>query len=134
MGNKKEINSKINKLEKELSQLKELVNKDEIVDLFKIDKYSEVCKQLKIVEKTESNFDTLKEFRYHQIQNIAKLFNGNSTNNIYYPYFTKNGSGLVFCRSSYVVGYYYGQVAYYKNRITSDYIGKTFINIYNDLK
>lgn len=106
---------------------------DNPVDLFTINSYTKVCKQLGIVEKKLENFDSLKEYRYHQILNIQKLFNGDSTTNYYYPYFRRLGSGLVFGNSGDIRSHYDGQVAYYKNREISDFIGKTFIDIYTDL-
>lgn len=115
-----------------MQRKKKIVNNS--VDLFTINNYTKVCKQLGIVEKKLENFDSLKEYRYHQILNIQKLFNGDNTTNYYYPYFRRLGSGLVFNYSTDYHSYiYFGQVTYYKNREISDFIGKTFIDIYTDL-
>ena len=130
--NKNEINSKIKNLEKEIDDLKKLVN-EEIIDLFSITTYSQVCKKLNIVEKTESDFDNKKEFAFYQLQNISKLYNGSNEDNYYYPYFSNNNNTLVFFGSFCDDGSYGGQIAYYKDNKTSDYIGKTFIEIYENL-
>lgn len=132
---KQEAQQQLIKLQNEIDKLKIIINSP--TNLFEtIRNYSDVCIELGIKEKTNSDFDSLKEFRYHQIQNIAKLFNGDSINNYYYPYFNRSGSGLVFYRSAGGAGvsYFSGQVAYYKDRQTSDFVGKLFVNIYNDLK
>lgn len=103
-------------------------------DLFTVNSYTKVCEQLGIIEKKVENFGSLKEYRYHQILNIQKLFNGDSTINNYYPYFRRLGSGLVFSSSGGNFSYDFdGQVAYYRSREISDFIGKTFIDIYTDL-
>lgn len=130
---KQEAQQQIIKLQNEIDKLKIITNSP--TNLFEtIRNYSDVCIELCIKEKTIHDFDNLKEFRYHQIQNIAKLFNGDSINNYYYPYFTRSGSALVFyysCDGGSDCG---GHVAYYKDRQTSDFVGKLFIDIYNDLK
>lgn len=124
----------LEKLQNEMDKLKDIINKP--VDLFTTIKgYSDVCEELGVAERTESDFLSKKEFRFHQLQNIQKLFNGDSTDNRHYPWFRKTGSGLVFYVSGDVfVDYFYGQVAYYKDSKTSDFIGKMFIDIYTDLQ
>lgn len=130
--NKREAKEKILKLETEIEKLREILNRP--TNLFEtIKEYSDVCIELNIKEKIRSEFDTLKEYRYHQIQNIAKLFNGDNKNNYWYPYFTRTGSGLVFPGSFDYFRTFDGPVAYFKDKITSDFIGKTFIKIYTDL-
>lgn len=139
--NKKEAIDKLGKMEKEFEEIKKVLLADDTVDLFTITNYSEVCKALGIKEKTVKDFNTLKEFRYHQIQNIEKLYNDgwkpdwtNSNQYKYYPYFQgQKGSGLVFGSSSYYCFFFFGGVAYFRDRKTSDYVGKTFIEIYKDL-
>lgn len=109
-------------------------------DLFSITTYTEVCKLLGIKEKILKDFSTIKEYRYHQILNIQKLYNSDSKFNYYYPYFTKFRTKLIFECSFYY--HYYGfstynsvkpEIAYFKNNKTSDYVGKIFKFIYEDL-
>lgn len=114
----------------------------------KVEFYSDVCSLLGITELTVNDFSMLplkqakKQLAYHQIQNIALLFNGNweiDWNNNgqykYYPYFTKSsGGGWGFYGS---LGYFssccFGMVAFYKSKDISDFCGKTFIDIYSVL-
>jgi len=130
--NKKEAEKALNKLQLEVNKLRDIIDAPE--SLFDITTYTEVCKRLNITEKSLSEFETLKEYRYHQILNIQKLFNEDAVNPRWYPWFSRTGSGLVFFISSCFSDCYYGQVAYFKDKKTSDYIGKTFKFIYNDLK
>jgi len=104
----------------------------EEIDLFKIDTYEKVCKQLK---------ETAQSCPFKKIKQIEKLFNGNWVKNVkdhnqrkHYPYFQDNGSGLVFDGSS-CCGYcsFAGLVAYFKDEKTSSFVGKTFIDIYQEL-
>ena len=127
-----EANKQLQKLQNEMDKLKEIINKP--IDLFKtINTYTDVCDELGIKEKVLADFDSIKEYRFHQIQNIAKLFNGESTRNYYYPYFTRTGSGLVYYSSSDGPAFYFGTVALYKDYKTAEFIGKKFIEIYTDL-
>lgn len=119
------------------------------VSLFdKIKSYSDVCKELDEPELTIKDFGFLpkdqrkKQLNYHKIQNIEKLFNfgwkinwRNQSQEKYYPYFTiGSGGGLVFLGSNCRNGSSHGAVAFYKDRETSDFVGKLFIDIYNNLK
>lgn len=133
MENKVQINNKIAQLEQEVKDLKELINKP--IDLFKdIRNYNDVCIALNILNKSKDYFDTKQEWRYHQIKNIQRLFNQGKTNNRYYPYFNKLGSGFVFF-FSFVSDdrSYCGRVALYNTKEISDFIGNVFIDIYTDL-
>ncbi len=130
---RKDAEEQLLRLQSEMDKLKDIINKP--ADLFKIiTNYSDVCDELGIKEKFAKDFDTKKEYRFHQIQNIAKLFNGDSTKNYYYPYFNRTGSGLVLhgCNSS-VSAFFSGRVALYKDYKTAEFIGNKFIDIYTDL-
>lgn len=136
--NKQEARKKLEKLQNEVKILQDIIDKP--IDLFTIKKYSEVCIELCIIEKTRCDFDSLQEYRYHQIKNIEKLFNRdwvkdfmNMNQYKYYPYFRMTGSGLVFCSSYFDYCGCDGQVSYFKDKKTSDYIGNTFLDIYKDL-
>lgn len=114
----------------------------------KIKTYKDVCKELNEEEITEDYFDidtfTRKEIKqlvaFARIKQIVKLFNGNWNVDLkdpnqykYYPYFNMAGSGLVFGGSSCFTWAFDGQVAYFKDNQTSDFVGKTFVDIYQDL-
>ena len=113
----------------------------------RIKNYSDFCKEFKIKEFKESDFlflpklQRIKAFNYHKIQNIVQFLNGkwridwtNSNQQKRYPYFIYNtGSGLgVYC-SGVSCDCYFGQVAYFKDKETSDFVGKTFLDIYIEL-
>lgn len=116
-------------------------------NLFNVTTYTEVCKQLKELEITEKNFNLSKEINIKKlvaqarVQQLMRFFNGNwkadfnnRNQSRYYPYYKYNGSGWVFggsgcggCGSGAWAGIY-------KNKETSDFVGKTFLKeIYLDI-
>jgi hypothetical protein len=120
------------------------------IDLFdKIKNYSDVCFELDIDELTIDSFnfitdekDRLKIFRFYQIKQIEKVFNQNwiidwsNTNQYkYYPWFKlSSSSGLVgFAGSAYDHAGSCAGVGFFKNSEISNYVGKTFIDIYTDI-
>jgi len=145
-NNNEKLKEQAKKLQKDLDDLKKLIEKEDEIDLFSIKTYKEVCKVLGEQEYTENDFentyDCEKLLAFAQLKQIERLYNGNwvkdwSNKNQYkyYPYFTLNSSGgLVFGYSSYSYSRWYGQVGFFKDQKTSDYIGKTFISIYEKLK
>lgn len=105
------------------------------ISLFdRIKDYSDVYKELNEEEK-QSPFDKIKQ--------IERLFNGSwkkDRNNInqekWYPYFYIVSGSLVFSVSScrhHRSSIFSGQVGFYKDEKTSDFIGKTFIKIYEEI-
>lgn len=98
-------------------------------DLFKFNTYSKVCEELGEKEKGSS---------YEQIKQIEKFFNqgwikdwNNSNQYKYTPYFEKASSGVWrFFDSGGWGSYCYGVVAYFKDKEISDFVGRTFIEIY----
>lgn len=137
MNIKKEVDKALNVLEeyiiKEMDKIREMIDQQsKTKDLFSIINYSEVCKELK--EKEEI-------CPYKKIKQIEKLFNGTWVKDLanrsqlkYYPYFEYNNSGgLVFDDSVSHSYYSDGQVAFYKDKLTSDFVGKTFIDIYKEI-
>ena len=145
-NNKEELKKQAEKLQKDPDALKVLIEKEDTIDLFKITSYKEVCKALDEQEYTENDFentyDCEKVLAFAQLKQIERLYNGNwikdwSNKNQYkyYPYFTLNSSGgLVFYISYYCYRTCFGPVGFFKDQKTSDYIGKTFISIYEKLK
>lgn len=124
-------------------EIKKLLDK---ISLFeRVKNYSDVCKELGVEELTVDSFiflskeQRLKALACHQIQNIGKLFNGkwkikwDGKQKNWYPWFEVKASGLVFSDSSVFVGGSSAAVCYYKDRETSDFVGKTFIDIYSIL-
>lgn len=128
--NKQELIKRTNSLELELNKLKEEINKPD--NLFsKINNYYDVCEHLK---------EGIESCPYKQIKQIEKLFNGSWKKDLtdinqkkWYPYFEIKSSGLVFV-SSYGFSYcFFGQVAFFKDEETSNFVGKKFIDIYKRL-
>lgn len=142
--NREKALSKFKDLELEMSKLKIIIEQPE--DLFsKINNYSDVCKELNEQELTEKNYsfiknkkDRLKQLAFGKLKQIERLFNGdwiaifNGSQQNWYPYFTPAGGSLVFCFSSYFSDYC-GGVGFFKDRKTSDFVGKGFIDIYREL-
>jgi hypothetical protein len=147
-NNKEELKKQAEKLQKDLDALKALINKEENIDLFSINTYGEVCKALKEKSYSIKDFeyvceeDREKLLAFTQLKQIERLFNqdwirdwSNESQYKYYPYFTVNSSGgLVFFGSYYSLSSSDGEVGFFKDQKTSDYIGRTFINIYEKLK
>lgn len=108
------------------------VNLTEEFLLENIKTYKDVCKYLN---------EPLETLPYFQIKQIEKLFNGNWIKDFsknqenWYPYFTYNEvSGcLGFGFSDFRRSCSDGQVAFYKSKEISNFVGKTFIDIYNKL-
>jgi len=118
-------------------------------ELLEIRNYSDVCKKLGTRELRILDFSRFpvhqqkKLLLVHKISNIAKLFNENFEFNWddtsqykWYPYFYKDSStglGWVFDLSYCHDGSSDGQVAFYKDRETSDFVGKLFLELYIEL-
>jgi hypothetical protein len=136
---------------KELKELKDRANKLEAIInapeslIGSITTYKQVCKALNIEELTLSDFsflpteDRKKTLAFHKLQQIAKLFNGdwkpdwkNTNQNKYYPYFNAASGGLGFSDSGSCFFSCFSSVVYFKDKETSDYVGKTFLSIYKD--
>ena len=133
----KNIEDKIEELEgyfkEEMIKIKELIVKEKPKDLFSITTYEEVIKELKEFAEISP---------YKKIKQIEKLFNGdwkkdllNNKQEKWYPYFTINSytGFFMFHGSHYHMGTSYSVVAFYKDKKTSDHVGKNFFNIYKEL-
>ena len=118
----------------------------EVDILSKIDDYSSICRLLETKKLTVKDFSFLpidqreKALAHHQIKSIETLVNGdwrvdicNPNQYKYYPYFSKRSCGLVFLSSGSDYGLCSGQVGYYKDRNTSDFVGRKFLHIYAKL-
>lgn len=123
---------------------KSLLNTISLFD--KVRNYSDVCYYLNVKELTIESFnflseeEAIKQLAFHQIKNIEKLFNDGWTVSIednnqykYFPYFTLLSCGLVFSDSGHGSSFWAGSVGVYKDSKTSDFIGKTFIDIYKNI-
>ena len=124
---------------------KEYLKKE--LDLFSFDTYSKICKELKEKEYTLKDFDFLpeeyreKQLVFSQIKQIEKFFNQewkadfkNSSQYKYYPYFEfETSGGLRFVRSVSYGQSFHVQVFFYKSEGISNFVGKTFIDIYKKL-
>lgn len=135
---KTEIEKRLDKLEgyvsDELDAIRELAKENKVkeIDLFSINTYSKVCEQLK--EKEES-------CPYKKVKQLEKLFNGNWKKNWldrnqpkWYPWFEFYASGeFGFLASCDLFYSFSGVVGFFKDKKTSDYIGKTFIDIFKEI-
>lgn len=94
--------------------------------------YKDVCYYLN---------EPLQILPYLQIKQIEKLFNGNwikdfsNNQENWFPYFNYNKiSGCLVFHGSYCQrSCSSGRVSFYKSQIISDFVGKTFADIYNKL-
>lgn len=123
---------------------KELYNKISLFD--KVKNYSDVCSILNTRILTIEDFSFLPEnerlraLNFHKVKNIEKLFNGkwilnwkDSKQQKWYPYFTIGNNGLGFGGSLCHRDYSYGSVGYFLDEKTSDFVGKTFLDIYKGI-
>lgn len=110
---------------------KRLLNKVPLIE--RIRYYEDVCRELG---------EDVKESPYDKIKQIEKLFYkgwvkdwSNVNQYKYYPYFVFSSSigGLVFGDSGSDLDLCGGQVAYFPTREISDFVGKTFVDIYREL-
>lgn len=121
-------------------------NKEEYesISLFdRVKNFSDVCKELNEKELTLDDFlqfgeDSAKMFTCYKLKRIEKLFNGcwkvdlNNVNQVkYYPWFTAHG-GFGFYDSYGYSDDFSSEVAFYKSKEVSDYIGKTFLKEYKE--
>ncbi len=113
-------------------------------NLFAFDTYSKVCKKLGEEELTINDFkflhedDRAKILAKAQIAQLERFFNQgwvpnwkDQSESKYYPYFEyKAGHGWVFDAYYFHCYYSYGEVAFYKDAKTAEFVGKTFLSIY----
>ncbi len=114
---------------------------------YRIKDYIDVCEELGEDQLSLDHFSHLpkhmreKSLAYAQLQQIVKLLNDkwkpdwNNTNEYkWYPWFRYNsGLGLAFDGSGCHVGVSVGGVAFFKDEVVSNFVGKTFIYIYEKL-
>lgn len=142
--NKKEAQQQLKVVKKEVKRLEEIVNAP--INLFEIITcYTDVCKELGEKEYTEEDFKFLPDYYRKkalaqlQIHQIEKLFNQgfvfdwtNINQYKYYPYFDICSGSLVFSSSVYCHYYYCSGLAFYKDKKTSNFVGKLFAPIYQN--
>jgi hypothetical protein len=143
---KKQALKELKELKDRADKLEAIINAPESL-IGSITTYKQVCKALDNAELTLSDFsflpteDRKKTLAFHKLQQIAKLFNGdwkpdwkNSNQYKYYPYFNVASGGLGFCASGFDFSFSFCNsfVVYFKDKETSDYVGKTFLSIYKD--
>lgn len=127
-----------------IKELEEFINQSD--NLFSITTYKEVCKKLKEKELTLKDYTFLPENRRKKalaqgkIQQLEALFNGtwkaklDGNQKNWYPYFIVGSGGVLgFDDSYYDYTYCDGFTGFFKDKETSDFIGKTFIDIYREL-
>lgn len=114
----------------------------------KVQSYSDLCRELGESELTITMFQRVpmrfrrKVYCYSVLQHIAKMLNGeeweinwgDSSQYKWYPYFQQiTGVGLVFFASSYRHSGFSDGVAFFKDKDISDFVGRTFIELYTEL-
>lgn len=133
MNNKEKLQEQAEKLQLELDKLKLQISKSDEEDIFSCKTYTEVSKRL---NKDKENCP------YKVIKDIEKYFNQgwkpnwkNTKEHKYYPYFSSGSyGGLVFYISSCFISDFSGGVSFYKTKEISDFVGRTFIKEYKNLR
>lgn len=121
---------------------------DKNINLFEeVKSYSDVCRLLGQRELTHHDFNNISpEYRKKilaqaKLQQVEKLFNqdwvkdwANKNQYKHNPYFNISTTGsLGFLGSEETCPATYGVGAFYKDKETSDFVGKLFINLYTDI-
>lgn len=142
---KKEALNKIKTLEKELASLKVIVSKPETI--FDVTTYSKVCTKLKesqIIEEYFNNFpkeDRKKLAAFAKIKQLERFYNqgwipnwSNTSEYKYYPYFSLSSGGCLWFNGSLSYDSGFSELCgVYKTSEISNFVGKTYIDIYKDL-
>lgn len=134
----------IEKMEKEISNLREFIDQEKRIDIFKVTTYEEVCKKLKENPVTISYFaidlkNIDKLVKLAKLDQVQRFFNqgwipdwANTKEGKYYPFFkwNKTSGSLVFSGHAYCGEITYREVAFYQSHEISDHIGKYFSDLY----
>lgn len=134
----------IEKMEKEISNLKEFIDQEKTIDIFKVTTYEEVCKKLKENQINMIHFamdikDRAKLVRLAKLEQVERFFNqgwipdwSNTSQPKFYPYFNWNKvpGSLVFASSVCSFGGFAAGVAFYQSEEISNHIGKYFSDLY----
>lgn len=134
----------IEKMEKEISNLREFIDQEKTIDIFKVTTYEEVCKKLKENQINMTHFamdikDRAKLVRLAKLDQVQRFFNQGWTPDLsnpkevkFYPYFKwdKSSGSLVFTGSIYCSDIVYFEAAFYQSPEISDHIGKYFSDLY----
>lgn len=110
----------------------------------KIKDYKSFCKHFNIKELTIKDFEQFGDqakrmFAFHKIKNFETYFNDgwkanwkDNNEQKWYPYYQGSSGLLVLVGSSCDCYYLESEAGFYKTKAISDFVGKTFINIYSD--
>lgn len=111
----------------------------------RIKDYSDICDELAEKPLVIEDFAFLPEYQRKKalasakLNQIAKLLNGkwqpnwtDTSENKWYPYFEFTGRGLVF-HCSYFHDLSFDGLVVFKDEQTATFVGKTFIQLYEDL-
>lgn len=112
----------------------------------RIKSYGDICEELNEKELTIEDFcflpisDQCKSLAIAKLKQIERVVNNgwipdwdNQSQQKWYPWFNKAGSGLVFRASGGDLGDFAGAVAYFYDEKTSNWVGNIFIDIYSNL-
>ena len=110
-------------------------------DLFNITSYEELCKLKGIKVLTEEDFknsrDPKKALAFEKIKTIEEIYNKDwkpnfkdRTQRKWYPCFINNNGSGQFYASDYSYFYFCCIVGLYKDEKTSNFVGRTFVDIY----
>ena len=120
-------------------RLKSIFKIESSEELFDVTSYEELCKLRGIKVLTEEDFkasrNPTKALAMEKIKTIEEIYNGEWKPNFkddnqrkWYPYFVNNGSFLFYDSGCFCS--FYGCVGLYKDEKTSNFVGKTFMDIY----
>lgn len=113
-------------------QLEE-IRKQTSENIFTATAYKEVCRRLKVKED-KNPFNKVKHLEQYFNQGWKPCWR-NKNEYKYYPYYTLlDSGGLVFASSDAGRCGFFGSVGFFKTKEISDFVGRNFINIYEEIK
>lgn len=144
---KKQAQNKLNDLQAEVDKLRKIIEAPE--SKFKgISDYKSFCNKSGMRFLTASDFNNFpswmvrKQLAQAKIQQFENYFNegwdknwANQSQKKYYPFFTLNGyGGLLFYGCLCYGSFFFGIAGFYKDEEIATFVGKTFIDVYSDLR
>ncbi len=138
----KELKTNFNE---EVAKLEKIINQPETL-FEKVTTYEAVCKYLKEKQLTLKDYSFIattkgrkRALAFGKFEQIQRLFNGDWETKFdgkqenWYPYFAIGSGGVLgFCDSDYTYCCR-GRIGYFKDQETSNFVGKTFIDIYREI-
>jgi hypothetical protein len=115
--------------DEQLKEIKSQLKETKYIHFTNIKSVEDAVDYLQLKEIPVTTYDKIKV-----VQKAINQLDSSEGNKIWYPYFEKSPNSLVgFGSSNYYCNTFDSQVALFKSENGSNYMGKTFFNLYQDL-